>query len=532
MSNFYPHGKPGWCAYTQKFVDDGFVEEHRERAIINTKYPGLDEPNQSLAIGHALTNLQILINSARAAETAFLKDTGIDITEKASANDIFRYMNDILNSKQTFERGIKYMKQLSKVGKDGKKEQTYRDVTRYFGSYLEAAVRKEMKGIKANQLVKMTSQEIENLINNIISEALISSYEKVRDFIGKDGKIRGKFGNKTAARENEEEIQAITDMIEVKNTNAFGQLGHLFNLDENTLLAWRKKEINFKQRKGNKYNNAQVDSNYGGNALEVVSSMVAAELGNINIQTSGGDLRIVGKHTGQDNQMKADALLFVGRGKINPDDYIEYIDNQTFNNHVRMQNVDALERYLNNLEKNISHVIAISDKNYSIKADFEGITAQEKMKLQDVGLLLSQFGVGQVAELINYLANCGNEMIHEDVDGRVRTVLQTYIGYFLFDHLQIDTGAASNGPNVVNLINVSGMYIPLSVYLEGIYKSLEQAFLTPAKFVSVSISLGGDTTAPSNWTAEIWGNFRESHEIKTFIEYKILKGIADFISNL
>lgn len=542
MSEFYPHGKPGWFAYTNEFVDNGKPGENRGRAITNTRYPGLADKKDTGVIDRALANLQILIDGARAAELAFLTDVGIDLSQGSNANDIFRHMNEILNSKQTFERGLQYMEQLQSKNAKGEKSETYREVSRYFGSYLNTAIQKVVseKKLTAKQFLLLDEGQVKRLINDIIGEALTLTYTNVKDFVGEDGTLRGKFGQYSQARKGElaQAQQAITDMIAVidklKNNNAFSELGNLFKLDAGSLQEWFKNRSLFKMRKGNTYNNAQVDSNYGGNALEVITSMIAAEIGTINIQKSSGDmtLQIVGQHTGTKNQMKADTLLFVGRGTINPDDYLQYVDDTTFGDRIRMQNVDAMRNYLNKLESNISHVIAISDKNYSIKADFDGITAQEKMNLQNVGLLLSQFGVGQVGDLINYLANCGDDMVQGKVDGQIRTTLQTYIGYFLFDHLHISAGSASGGPNVVNLINVSGMYIPLSVYLEGIQRSLKQAFLTPAKFVSVTISLGGPTKASSHWTSDVWGKFRESHETESFIEYKILKGIADFISNL
>ena len=173
----------------------------------------------------------------------------------------------------------------------------------------------------------------------------------------------------------------------------------------------------------------------------------------------------------------------------------------------------------------------ISDKNYSIKADFGGINAQEKMDLRSAGAMLSRFGVGDVRALINYLANCGDGMVQGAVNGEVRTELQTLIGYFLFDHLQIQVTGSRPGPNVVNLLNVSGIYIPLSTYLEGLYNSIQDAMSNPSSFVTVTISLGGETEQ-SDWTAANWGNFRRSHETESFISYRILRNIADFISGL
>ena len=121
-------------------------------------------------------------------------------------------------------------------------------------------------------------------------------------------------------------------------------------------------------------------------------------------------------------------------------------------------------------------------------------------------------------------------MIQGFVDDAVRTELQSYIGYFLFDNLHIEINGTSK-VNVVNLMNVSGMYIPLSVYLEGLYNSIQDAASNPSSLVSVSISLGGPTNQ-SIWTAQTWGEFRESHETDSYISYRILRGIADFISGL
>ena len=80
-------------------------------------------------------------------------------------------------------------------------------------------------------------------------------------------------------------------------------------------------------------------------------------------------------------------------------------------------------------------------------------------------------------------------------------------------------------------MNVSGIYIPLSVYLEGVYNAIQDAATTPSSLVSVSISLGGPTEQ-SVWTQDTWEKFREEHETQSFISYKILKNIAEFITNL
>lgn len=549
MSGFYPHGKPGVFAYTQHFVDayggrTGYLAE------ANTKYPGLNGDQGHSVIIKALWNLQSLINSARAAELAFLRDTGIELSDP-NASNIFRNINEILNSKETFERGLKYMEELSKIGRvKDEKTHTYRDVS----SFLETYLNQELKQLSAEDIIHMTPAQIKQEINNVIGNALKLTYTQVKDFIDSEGDRRLMMGDSGVGKAapnsatGEQAYQAITDMIsaieKLQKLGDFGRFGYLFQLNEQN-LAQRVRDLQSEKNKNKgsgkskaatgKYNETNMKSNYQGNALELITSTVAAMLGNINIKNPG--LTIQGSHTGQLNQMKADSMLFVAKAPINVDEYFkEYSEltkqiKNSGEDSVRMQNVQALRDFLDKLSDKVQHVIMISDKNYSIKADFDGIEAQDKMRLQDAGRMLSRFGVDQITELITYLANCGSGMVQGAVNDAVRTELQSYIGYFLFDHLHIEIQGSQPSVNVVNLMNVSGLYIPLSVYLEGLYNSIQDAAANPSSFVSVSISLGGPTVQ-SVWTAETWAHFREEHETQSFLSYKILKNIAEFISGL
>ena len=121
-------------------------------------------------------------------------------------------------------------------------------------------------------------------------------------------------------------------------------------------------------------------------------------------------------------------------------------------------------------------------------------------------------------------------MIQGTVADAVRTELQTYIGYFLFDKLEIDI-KGNNTTNVVNLMNISGMYVPLSILLDGLYNSIKEATRSPSSLVSVTISLGGPTEQ-NVWTRDTWMTFRREHQQESFISYRILRDFADFITSL
>lgn len=547
-STFYPHGKPEYFAYTEDFESVG--NDTKGQAKAHTKYPGLREPSKVIT-EKALSHLRDLINSARAAELAFISDTGMNLNDPESAKEVFDIMNTIFNTKDTINRGIQYMQKLANLEQKDMNEDmaihTFREVTANLSTYLRQEIKSRLdtKGF-TESVVHMTQNQIKNEINNIIGNALIKAYTKAEDFIGPNGEIRSKMGNsgvgKASAMENEETRQAISDMIDViqilKDKGAFKEYGSLFNLDKQTLLGQNKKANKGYNLKGaiheaKNYDETEVYTNYQGNALELITSVAAAELARMNIVNK--DFIITGLHTGRLNEMKGDSMIFFSKSPVDVSGYTKFINRNGENKgSVRLQNVDAMKKYLQSLEKNVEHVVVISDKNYSIKFDFDGVSAQEKMTLQNAGYMLSRFDVPDIVPLIHYLANCGPSMIQGDrADGEIRTVLQTYIAYFLFDSLHIEvSGLKQTGPNVVNLMNVSGMYIPLSVYLEGVYQAIKGSlFNSPSSLVNVSISLGGPTEE-SNWTIANWYRFREQRETQSYISYKILRDIASFISNI
>lgn len=524
MPGFYPRGKPATYSYTEHFMEVG--HDVNQLARKNTKYPGLDGDDNRQFIIEALNNLQILIDGARNAETAFIRDTGINLNS-GSPRDIFNAINIIFNSKETFERGLQAMERLSGPGPH-KEEEMHRDITRFFLTYFRQIVKQKIGKASEVALRGKSKQDVEKLVNDIITETLTRSYTRVHDFIKENGDRRLRMGN-ARARNEEQEIQAIQDMIpiiqELGKSGAFSQFGYLFDLDIDDLIGNNNQElVNLKSKS---LTGDRLDARFGGNALELITSTVAARIAATNIQNP--NLTIRGVHTGRENEMKADTMLFVGRGGFTIPNYSDFIDRKS--DSVRTQNVDALKKYLNSLSSNIDHVIMVSDKNYSITSTFSGITAQEDIKLKHAGELLSRFNVRQVDDLVNYLANCGDQMVHEQVVSEVRTELQTYIAYFLFDNLEVKSNGQVPNINVVNLINVSGLYIPLSTYLEGLKQGIQGVLATPSSFVSLSISLGGDTEGPV-WTQKTWNDFRKTHEEETTLSYRILRDMADFIINL
>lgn len=525
-NSFYPHKGPEVYSYTSAFYD--FRPKTGGAAKSNTAYAGIG--TKSGGKFQILFNLQALLEGARAAEMAFLAETGIDLTNGNNAKAIFENFNLILNSQQLFERNLAMFKQLS----EGVNNELI-DPTKYFFTYVAQGVEKYGKAANFD-VRKMSGPQLEKITDQILSYALEETYKNFIEIIDKQGNIKSVTGSQNV--KNQEQYNAMNEMVatirKLKNTGLFGKYSSLFNIEG---LLRQSSNKSGKVVKKPKLTIQSFDQ--GGTPLELITSVVATEIAKVHQTTSNGfmGLTITGEQTGSGgfNQQKGDSMIAYADGHI---DFSEM--EKVFKKHnegqgsKRLQNIEALEEYLNKVGSKLKHLLVISDKNYKITTSWKGVHAQEKMSLDQAEAMLGRFGVPQVSSLINYLANCGAGMLQGEPNGEIRTALATYVAYFLFDHLEI-TGTVTGGTNVVNIINLSGTYIPLSVYLEGVYKSLESRLsgnMGGDNLVNVTISLGGGDAPKGTWTPGLWQSYRDTRESSSSIEYRIMKDIASFITGL
>lgn len=527
IHSFYPHGGPSKYAYTSSFGDELNRNKTAQEAKANTMYPGLVDPETHKF--RILYNLEILMKDARRAELAFLASTGINISSEQVAKSIFQNFNLILNSEQLFKRNLDILKNIS----EGSKEKLL-DPTKYFHTYLNQAIREH--AIAKNFNIKQASaKQLEKMLDKIMGDALEKTYKKCQEVIDKEGKRRILSGSGDSKQRGEKYTHDFKEMIDVikklKNTGIFGKYGYLFDL-ENTLYGLANEEGVVVDKPS--YTIYSTDQ--GGTPLEIITSAVAPEFARIHLEnhSPGGTITITGEHTGSAayNQQKGDTFIAYAKSQVDLTKMQPYFKNQRDQSE-RVNNIKALEEYLSTVGDAIEHLLVVSDKNYTITADWGGASAQDKMTLENAKTMLSVFGVSGVFALIDFLANCGADMIQGESNiAEIRNTLTSYIAYFLFDHVEIK--GYSTGPNVVNIINLNNTYIPLSVFLEGVYNSLSRKLNGQKGYdylVKVKIDLGG--TEPSEvWTSASWAEFRQGREQKSFISYHILMDIADFITGL
>lgn len=521
-TSFYPHHGPSKYSYTSDFDGDN---RHTTalQAIANTSYSGL--ATQAGNKFKILFNLKLLINGARSAEMAFLASTGIDLSQGVTAKKLFENFNLILNSQEVFERNIALIKQISKD-----KTTEIEDPSKYFFSYLQDAIQEY--GLAENfNIRKSTKKQLADFIDRVVGKALERTYENFKEYADDNGSIKTLHGKTQNGQNYYNAYSEIIDTIrKLQSTGIFYKYSHLFNMDK--LL---KESADSKGNIINKPTLTKDSFDHGGTVLEFVEATVGSALKQINLTNTSpsGTVHIIAEHTGgkEYNQQKSDVTLGYAVGKVDFKPMKQSFINRDKEGSDRLQNARALDDYLGKVTKAMKSIVFISDKNYKISAKWKGAKAQDAMTLANARSMLNYFGVSGVDALIDYLANCGPDMIQGESNPQVETALAAQIGYYLFDHLEI-TGNVTAKTNVVNIMNISGLYIPLSVYLEGVYNSLEANLeQPPSSLVSVNISYGG--TAPGlPWTVGTWADFRAGRENKTTIKYYILRDINSFITGL
>lgn len=532
-TSFYPHHGPSKYSYTSAFGAANNREKTAAQAKANTAYSGLaTKAGNKFKI---LFNLKVLIDGARSAEMKFLADSGIDLTNGDNAQAIFKNFNLILNSKKLFERNLKILEQLSKKG-EGK----LIDPTKFFHTYLLKAIDEIAIGANFN-IHKATDKQLQDMVNKIMDYAVEKTFTSFKEAIDKNGNIQTLEGNESFG--DREQYQAMTEIIELirqlKGTGLFGKFASAFQLEDILRDSTNRKTGKLKKPKISSQKYGQ-----GGTPLELITTAIGAEFAKIHQSVHGGfvDLNIKGVMTGGSNfnEQKGDTIIAYAKGETDLSDMERiFEEHKKDGGSKRVQNVKAFAEYLNNVSESIEHLLVISDKNSFITAKYEGVHAQDSMRLDYARSMLTLFGVPGVDGLIDYLANAGSGMIQGEVNAQIRTALMSYIAYFLFDHVEI-TGTVRTGPNVVNIMNLSGTYIPLSVFLEGVYKSLDARLSSlsggsggdASSLVRVIISLKGEAPVGAKWTPGLWQGFRETRETSSTIEYKIMMDIADYITGL
>ena len=274
---------------------------------------------------------------------------------------------------------------------------------------------------------------------------------------------------------------------------------------------------------------------FQGNVLETVEQLTLREMQKIlkdkNITTSS-----IG--TGSSGA-KADNILTIGFQLT--DKQVDLLTGKSLlSSSVREQNIQRMQQFHKSLQdsKQSGYIVEISDKNYNLTsarfASEKGFTAQHNVKLINLKQTLKniKFQQGKVEDIIFILANSGTNLINEKETSEATHYLATLIGYFLFDDIDIKNFIPTQ-PSAIHLLNLDGVYIPLSVFLEAACEAFATSVEQAEKFTYVTFhetKEGKNYNTDNILTENDWIRFREERMNNSSVNFHFFGDFVNFIS--
>ena len=530
-NQFFPSHAPVWWSYTDAFLENanhGFivVGERASSKLTGARVGSLRDSWSNPKVKINITNL---MNSARSSELAFLAKYGLG-NPGNNWSELIKAFNYMFQTRNAFERNLQVLKQ---VQDKNDSTQIYHDFVSYFSGYVQKAARdviKEKGGalLKENLqslLLKMTTQIIQRAVRNLFKET---------DYVNDDGKIV--FNAKKKDKKNMQQIQAYRNILEIlsyfKNNEFLKGITKeldLTNFITDTVNQMYENEQNHTSKALPLIKSTITNGNAKGSVQELFQSVFLQEaVDKLQGETDSDLLKVKWDvHRTGTSGVKADVIGYhlAAQGEV---DYKLLESQAGEDDSNRVNAINKYEEFFRRYSEARGEIIFVSDKNYQIKADFGGFMAQSHVTLSNLEALLNKVGADGTGELVDFLANCGEGMLLGNKDTEILDAVAVHIGHFLFDDLTI-TGSV--GINRVHLLNLSGIYMPLSVYLEAILKSIENAMADVQSLVHVTFH-GAGGPAASPWSGKgDFDTFREQREDNSYVNVKFMKNFASFITS-
>ena len=532
--NYFPSHAPTWFSYTEDFAQGGRYKKPgmiKVAGIASKKLTGsrMDYHRGVLDNPEVIDHLKALAASAKASELAFLNKYGI----KNFGNDwggLIKTFTLLYSDRGAFERNLQLLTQVN-----NKEDTIYHYFVTHYGSYLRQAV-EEL--VPQSGLAKGTTSidaGMKKLMYDIIELSLVKMFN-MRDAKTSNGRLETNWRNRDKLINSNQatEVKTLQNMLKMiqsfKNNDFLSGLNEVWDL-ENLVLDM----INGTKNAKTSFIYDVHSSGKKGTIAEyfehVFANEVNTQLNNIVIGNGGPLWMTFGaKANGKESGVKADVTQFRGDAKAAA--ALKIIDNTGPENSKR---VNAIRKYKDWFEKfgnAKSEIVFISDKNYQINSKFNGFAAQTKVKLNNLSALFEEIGTlrgADIRSLIDFLANCGSNMLLGDRSNEIMDTIATQIGNFLFDDLEI-TGS----PDVsrVHILSLSGFYVPLSVYFEGLIRAITETREEMSGFVNVNFHSAGPAGAASPWEGEedFW-TFRNIQLEDSYIDVHFMRNFAQFITS-
>ena len=507
---FYEHlGKPDGPAWRQRLYS---TIKGRLNNLVSTNIP---QPGSK-----AISKLKQMAVEERKKEQEFINNAfGTSINYQLDQNntkDFIECFNTYMQLDKVYEMRKSLL--LHNFGTDD--AQNLKDAYSFFNTYLADSFYRStnLKKDIADIIINASSEkEAEQKINSYINQRMPDMVERSLDKLSKAKANKSKNLSEQDRKNIEEGLRAINDVINTLGKTAFGgkiikELG-LQNFSsivaENTSKLFAEKkltDLSSKVSQAIKTSNAYLKSSVhtsGGIILELVEN---AGLQVVAQNIKGKHIEVM--HTGS-YKAKPDNIMIVMDKPIPSEQIQDVFDELASRKTSRESNIAAIRKLESVLGKNNNgFIIYFSDKNHfmnTILKDKEGNITGKKLtgftggsqsleNFEPVMSSLHNMPPGhRVNEIIQAITQTLSGAVGYDYKEDIKSWLATLFAYFLFDDLgSIGTEIKGSGLNSLHIMNLNGVYIPLSVILDrfaaALQSSQSQGMSSPSAFVKASIS--------------------------------------------
>lgn len=216
----------------------------------------------------------------------------------------------------------------------------------------------------------------------------------------------------------------------------------------------------------------------GGLTLEAFEELVLKSF----VEKNGGIAFNAGGHN-----FKVDNVAVYG---IDPTPFQEVFE--ATGKDIRKADIEANERLYQKVRGKKGTVLYYTDKNYSLNEDFErrfGFSAGAPISAETYDYVMGKIAHGANSFTGAILQTAKGAIGGEDLKKDLSGAMAQQVAMMLFsDYQTIGDGVDSGGLDVLHLMNLGGVVIPFSVFLEMFAQAIDDAQKDPTDFVKVDIS--------------------------------------------
>ena len=503
--------------------------------------------------------LKNFFEEERKIEIAYLNSISEGkVVDKVNSSELIKAFTELFQNEYIYKQVSDLIKK--SLENDDKKIKTTSatyaafnfDFTKQFNDIVE----------KFLETVNVTPDNIDEVIEKLIKKIEEDFGEFITNKIGKPD-------DKTKTYEKDmEKLLDVLDKEVYGNRNSFISdvlTGYGLSVDQikNTLKSQNKRTRQLPL----KTQLIKVIKNKKGSASAALEQITTAIIASKFKNMKDCEIDFEAIHGGDVNNMKADVLLTSGEVKFDKKEYLKSIKEMTEEDEngenkkiksVRMQNIKALEKFFNKLEEKRGDIVFISEKDYDFRGRKTGEEEKvetrsgviefsaEKSKLNIVKQVLekkSQLNQKQLNDLIFIAVNVPPYGIgsNKQRESAARAVALN-VAYFLFDDVAISESVkdklTKNDIRRIHLLKLNDYYVPLSVILEGLFKSLQKnSTINYKDYARASITYSEEsnkadaklTTPFDKLTKEDWIKYYNIKLENTSVHIHFLRNFGTFL---